>query len=203
MVDPQSSFHRVWAFFSKDGTMSIKAMTLVWEHSNQSGSSLLMLLAIADYAKDDGTGAWPAIETLARKTRMKRRNAIYVIQKLEKAGELRVHRDDPEHKSNIYDIVFPEEVSVQPSAPLFGEGVQPIAPEGATHCTGGVQPIAPSGVQPIAPDPLVEPSIEPSVNHQRSAPKNPTPKEVYDNPDVSERAKALLKKIEAELTANG
>jgi hypothetical protein len=58
-------------------------------------------------------------------------------------------------------------------------------------------------VQPIAPDPLVEPSIEPSVNHQRSAPKNPTPQDVYDNPAVSERAKALLKKIESELAANG
>ena len=85
--------------------MSIKAMTTVWEKSEQSGSSLLMLLAIADYAQDDGSGAWPSLATLARKTRMKRRNAIYTIKKLEKAGELFVIRRGGKHKSNEYAII--------------------------------------------------------------------------------------------------
>ncbi len=85
--------------------MSIKAMTTVWEKSEQSGSSLLMLLAIPDYAQDDGSGAWPSLATLARKTRMKRRNAIYTIKKLEKAGELFVIRRGGKHKSNEYAII--------------------------------------------------------------------------------------------------
>ena len=85
--------------------MSIKAMTTVWDKSEQSGSSLLMLLAIADYAHDDGSNAWPSLSTLARKTRMSRRNAIRTIKKLEKAGELFVVRRGGEHKSNEYAIL--------------------------------------------------------------------------------------------------
>lgn len=85
--------------------MSIKAMATVWEKSEQSGSSLLMLLAIADYAHDDGTNAWPSLSTLARKTRMSRRNAIRTIKKLEKVGELFVVRRGAEHKSNEYSIL--------------------------------------------------------------------------------------------------
>jgi len=88
--------------------MSIKAMTTVWDKSKQSGSSLLMLLAIADYAHDDGSNAWPSLSTLARKTRMTRRNAIYTIQKLSEAGELRInHRGS--RKSNVYDILVGED----------------------------------------------------------------------------------------------
>ena len=85
--------------------MSIKAMTTVWENSEQSGSSLLMLLAIADYAHDDGTNAWPSFTTLARKTRMSRRNARRTIKKLERVGELYIKRNGGKHKSNEYSIL--------------------------------------------------------------------------------------------------
>lgn len=34
--------------------MSVKASAQVWERSGHSGSNLLMLLAIADFADDDG-----------------------------------------------------------------------------------------------------------------------------------------------------
>ena len=85
--------------------MSIKVMSEVWEKSEQSGSALLMMLAIADYAHDDGTNAWPSLATLARKTRMSRRNAIRTIKKLERAGELFVQRNGGKHKSNEYSII--------------------------------------------------------------------------------------------------
>ena len=85
--------------------MSIKAMAAVWEYSEQSGSSLLMLLAIADYAHDDGTNAWPSLATLARKTRMTRGNVIRTIKKLEKASEIHVNRNGGKHKSNEYSIL--------------------------------------------------------------------------------------------------
>jgi hypothetical protein len=34
--------------------MSIRVMTKVWDHSTQKGSTLLLLLALADHAADDG-----------------------------------------------------------------------------------------------------------------------------------------------------
>jgi len=40
--------------------MSIKVMSYVWEASKAKGSELLLLLAIADHAADDGY-CWPGI----------------------------------------------------------------------------------------------------------------------------------------------
>src|ERR671931_438908 len=50
--------------------MSIKVMNWVWDNSPTKGTELLMLLAIADNAADDGGNAYPSIRTLARKTRL-------------------------------------------------------------------------------------------------------------------------------------
>ena len=51
--------------------MSIRHMTLVWEHSKHEGSALLLLLAIADCANDDGE-AWPGADFMAHRIRMSR-----------------------------------------------------------------------------------------------------------------------------------
>jgi hypothetical protein len=47
--------------------MSVYISTDVWKHSNQSGSSLLLMLALADISNDDGH-AWPGVVHLANKT---------------------------------------------------------------------------------------------------------------------------------------
>jgi hypothetical protein len=67
--------------------MSIKIMNQIWEHSKQKGSSLLLLLAIADHADDDGY-CWPGIENLAQKIRMSDRQTTRILEQLEKRREL-------------------------------------------------------------------------------------------------------------------
>ncbi|CAK0747896.1 hypothetical protein CCP3SC15_1500013 [Gammaproteobacteria bacterium] len=79
-------------------------MTEIWEHSKQEGSALLLLLAIADHAHDDGTGAWPSTETLAEKTRQTRRNVQLLLRKLEQSGELMTARGEGPHGCNAYII---------------------------------------------------------------------------------------------------
>jgi hypothetical protein len=155
--------------------MSIKRMTTVWDGSGADGARLLVLLAIADSANDNGL-AWPGIETLMQRARLSRRQVIYHIQALEKSGELYAHRrqgrhnyylvltgmDEHHRKAAFADLservkeAIPDIALVQPIAPVQSTAlVQPIAPV-------PVQPIAPVPVQPIAPDPSLEPSIEPS-----------------------------------------
>lgn len=83
--------------------MSITVMSRVWKYSQHSGSALLVLLAIADYARDDGS-AWPSITTLAEKARISERQTIRIIKKLERSEELRVtHR---RHAGNFYMIAM-------------------------------------------------------------------------------------------------
>lgn len=64
-------------------------MAAIWRHSIHGGSELLMLLAIADFADDDGH-AYPAVSTLASKCRMTPRNANLLLAKLRDSGELAI-----------------------------------------------------------------------------------------------------------------
>lgn len=68
--------------------MSIRAWSLVWERSRAKGGNLLMLLSIADYAKDDGRWAWPSARTLTWKTRLSGRAGELILMKLVRDGEI-------------------------------------------------------------------------------------------------------------------
>lgn len=69
--------------------MSIEVMNLVWTRSTQKGSSLLLLLAIADNANSKGE-AYPGIDYLSRKVRMSRRQTQRLVQELDRTSELAV-----------------------------------------------------------------------------------------------------------------
>ncbi|MBX6391150.1 MAG: helix-turn-helix domain-containing protein [Frankia sp.] len=79
-------------------------MSQVWEHSRQHGSALLVLLAIADFADDDGW-AYPSIERLAEKARMSTRNVRYVLRHLEASGELMIVAGGGRHQTNRYRVL--------------------------------------------------------------------------------------------------
>src|SRR5262249_30605649 len=49
--------------------MSVKVMARVWAHSGCAGTELLTVLALADWADDDGW-CWPSLPKLAKKTRV-------------------------------------------------------------------------------------------------------------------------------------
>ena len=66
-------------------------MSRVWESSSASGGGLLALLAIADFANDNGV-AWPSLSVLADKARLSVRQLCTVLDDLEKAGELKRER---------------------------------------------------------------------------------------------------------------
>ena len=89
--------------------MSVRTISRVWEGSTHSGSELLMLLAIADFADDEGR-AYPSISTLATKCRTKPRYAIVLLEALGRSGELEIQK----HKgpmgrggrTNLYRVVL-------------------------------------------------------------------------------------------------
>ncbi len=126
--------------------MSVRTMARVWEYSQHSGTHLLMMLAIADFADDDGN-AYPAVATLARKCRMKDRNARYLLLELSASRELTVVRNAGPKGANLYKITLP----LQHVAPLQGIApLQHVAATPAMDCRPPLQHVAP----------------EPSMNHQ-------------------------------------
>ncbi|MBV8633990.1 MAG: helix-turn-helix domain-containing protein [Burkholderiaceae bacterium] len=133
--------------------MSIRIMSEVWQHSRAGGSELLCLLAIADFANDDGY-AFPSVATLAVRIRKSERYAQYLLNKLVAAGELQIEPNAGRRGCNLYRVQA-HQGPVQPASPAKpGSPVKPVSGRGATRCA--------KGVNPIAPEPLLnhqEPSI--------------------------------------------
>lgn len=116
-------------------------MTLVWEKSQHKGSELLLLLAIADNANDQGL-AYPSIKTLARKTRLEPRHVKRLLRVLEQGRELTVSIGTGPRGCNEYIIHI--------------EGGDKLSPR--MKSTGDVQ--GQKGVTPTPPEPNTEPKRE-------------------------------------------
>lgn len=132
--------------------MSVKVMAQVWDESEATGNARLVLLAIADSCDHDGTNAWPAVATIARKTLLSERTVQRKIKELCELGELLVV-PGPAHirsdrRPNGYEVVFD---GVSERHPASGTGCQTnsvgVTEDAPRGDTGVTQPI------PNHPDP--------------------------------------------------
>ena len=85
--------------------MSIQAVAWVLENSTAELGARLVLIAIANHAHSDGTGAYPSYETIGQEARMDRRNAIAAVQRLEQDGHIKILRGGGRGHSNHYIIL--------------------------------------------------------------------------------------------------
>jgi hypothetical protein len=65
--------------------MSVKLMGAIFDLEIPS-TEKLVLLAMADHAREDGTGCYPSVNTLARKTSLSKRGTQKLMRRLEAAG---------------------------------------------------------------------------------------------------------------------
>lgn len=68
--------------------MSIRLMTKVWDSGCYEGGTLLVLLALADWANDDGDRVFPKMAQIAKRARLCERQARRVLRDLEGDGVL-------------------------------------------------------------------------------------------------------------------
>ena len=129
--------------------MSIRVVSAVWEQSRAKGSGLLLLLAIADFAHDDGTGAYPSNETLAAKIRMSPRQVRNLVGALESLGELAVQRDPG--GVNRYTVLV---------------GRQSFPGCAATEIAGVPRQYLPEDRRKLPPTPAIAIASDPSINRQ-------------------------------------
>lgn len=123
--------------------MSIKIMTEVWAKARLGGSRLLILLALADNANDERY-CWPSIDTLAKKSRLQRRQVQNVLSELESTGYLVVDRSQEFKRTNVYHIQPVGNWGVQQNAPVQSDApMHQDAPTHAPECTPPMQPSAP------------------------------------------------------------
>ena len=87
--------------------MSIRVMTSVWDDlRTQAHSELLVLLALADWANDDGY-CWPTISALATKARLSERAVQQILGRLTATGRIRRIQGGGRGRANRYQVVTP------------------------------------------------------------------------------------------------
>jgi hypothetical protein len=69
--------------------MSVKVMDRVWELSQAKGAARLVLLALADWADDEGY-CYPSLTAIVRKTQLTRPGVVQILRRLETIGEVEV-----------------------------------------------------------------------------------------------------------------
>ena len=159
--------------------MSIKVMSAVWEHSRQKGSKLLLLLAIADFARDDGI-AWPSIRSLAEMSRMSERQTSRNLRDLIKAGELEVikHGGSGARDTSKYRVITNPNKGDKLSVDGAKKGDKMTPLQSDKYDVGDTLKGDISGHKgdtAMSYDPLIEPSLEPSsIPPDGGSPPEPT-----------------------------
>jgi Helix-turn-helix domain len=133
--------------------LAIEAISEVWKHSTASGTRLLVLLAMADRARREDGLCWPSVATVAKQARVNARSVQYHLQSLVKAGELRIVRAGGHGAADT--TVYQIQVGTYQGAAVCTLQGATEGRKGARH--GQIR------VQPIAPDPLVNPLQDPLV----------------------------------------
>jgi len=85
--------------------MSIKLMSIAWD-TPLKGADKLILLALCDFANDEGV-CYPSISTIAKKSTSSERTVSYAIKTLEKIGVIsheKRSRENGSRSSNVYKI---------------------------------------------------------------------------------------------------
>jgi hypothetical protein len=145
--------------------MSVRTLAAVWQGSQHGGSALLMMLAIADFADDKGQ-AYPSVSTLAEKTRMKSRNANYLLRELQGSGELVIKIGAGPRGTNLYRIALDRLTGMHAGAGVqSGAGVQGGA--GVHGTAGGAALQCAIPLHPSAP--------KPSLTRQEPSPSSASP----------------------------
>jgi hypothetical protein len=86
--------------------MSVRVLSWVFDHSPvEHRGDLLVLLVLADCARDDGSGAYPSVEKLGRKARLSRRGVFDALIRLKAVGAIEAQGRGP-HRTVSYRVVM-------------------------------------------------------------------------------------------------
>jgi len=88
--------------------MSVHVMSWVFKHSEETLGRRLVLLVLADHAKEDGTEAWPSVQTIVEQARISERQVQYALRRLEEAGAItktgRHRGQNQRYGTNVYSV---------------------------------------------------------------------------------------------------
>lgn len=139
--------------------MSARVTGMVFERYPIGGGEMLLALALADHAHDDGTHIFPSIARLASKTRQSERSVQYQLRRMEAAGWLVLVNAGIGGRRSGYGEggrtrqyrINPEWMKGADIAPLPKGAKQDV--EGCKTASERVQKVPSKGATAIAPEP--------------------------------------------------
>ena len=149
--------------------MSYKIQDRVWESAKHKGDAMMVLLALASYANNEGV-CFPAQDTLAKRARVSRRGLQYILRRLVEAGDVEIVQaggsGDGGRASTVYRLTPYTEVRMHDVRPTGANG----APHPCTPCAPPAHTVRPTGApgaplpaHPMRPN-LSSESVSESVN---------------------------------------
>lgn len=112
----------------------IDAMNTVWANYQHKGGRLLLMLALANYANQDGM-CWPSVPTLARDARLKERQARTLLQAMHDDGDITILTGKGPHGANLYHLNLVALRGAKNAGVQKMQGAE-NAPEGCNFRTG-------------------------------------------------------------------
>ena len=111
--------------------MSVYVSSWVWKHSKAKDHQLLVLLALADMANDEGK-SWPSMRTICERCRISERSARGAVSQASANGELKILAQEGPNWVNVYQFtafLTPAE-SAAPSGEVSSGGAKsaPLPP---------------------------------------------------------------------------
>lgn len=86
--------------------MSLSSYTDVWEGSEATGSTLLVLLALGEHYNPERGYAWPSVETIAAYARVSLRTVQRHLRDLEELGEIKIYLGGGRQNPSRYYLNF-------------------------------------------------------------------------------------------------
>lgn len=114
--------------------VSIHVLTAVFAGSSVKGSRRMVLLVLAEHADDNGSRAFPSVQTIARKAGLAERTVQYALRSLEDNGLIEREGFGPRGTIS-YRVLLSR---IAPEAPRKdGSGAKYDSPSGATLAPPG------------------------------------------------------------------
>lgn len=153
---------------------------LVLRHSRMKGAARMVLVVIADAARDDGSEAWPSLDTIADRAGITRRAAQSAIRTCEEEGELVIEAGkggpverDQRYRTHRYtipirgwEIASGDAARGEGDTPLRGEGGSPLEDSGVKSDASQGRNLTRFRGERRSPDTSLEPSIDTSVSDE-------------------------------------
>lgn len=150
--------------------MSVRMMAAVWELQLTPGQ-LIVMLALADFADDDGRNAYPSLARLSWKAGYSESQTRRILKQLDESGM--IDKDERPGMTTMFTLHVEKGTKKQPFNAKGNKGLQNDTPTIAMTGQGLHSYDTPTPTIAMTPDPSVYPSVKRKTAKRKTSKQSP------------------------------